>query len=127
MMTAIWISKFLGPIILALSISMIINPKHLQETTKRFLADRPLVLISGVLAMTAGLSIVNTHNVWIMGWPLIITLFGWGLIIGGASRIILPNIIEKVGGAMMDRPMTTRIIGALWGALGIFLALKGYT
>ena len=127
MMTAIWISKFLGPIILALSISMIVNPKQLQETTRRFLADSPLVLISGVLAMTAGLSIVNTHNVWIMDWPLIITLFGWGLIVGGASRIMLPNIIEKVGGTLMDRPTTTRIIGALWGALGLFLALKGYT
>ena len=57
----IWISKFLGPVILVLGIPMIITPTNLQETTRRFLADSPLVLISGVLAMTAGLSIVNTH------------------------------------------------------------------
>lgn len=125
-MTAIWIAKFLGPVFVALSLAMIINPKRLQETTRQFLADSPLILISGVLAMTAGLSIVNTHNVWVMAWPVIITLFGWALVLGGAVRIILPSIIEDVGGRMMDRPVVTRVAGLFWGLLGVFLAFKGY-
>ena len=123
---AIWISKFLGPIILVLSVPMIVTPTSLQQTTKRFLADSPLVLISGVLAMTAGLSIVNTHNVWVLDWPLIVTLFGWALVLGGALRIVAPRVVEDVGGAMMDRPRMTRIVGALWALLGAFLTLKGY-
>ena len=32
---AIWISKFLGPVILVLGISMIVTPASLQETTRR--------------------------------------------------------------------------------------------
>jgi len=123
---AIWISKFLGPIILALSIPMIITPTSLQETTRRFLADSPLVLISGVLAMTAGLSIVNTHNVWALDWPLIVTLFGWALVAGGATRIIAPRTVDKVGGAMMDRPIIMRIVGVFWALLGAYLTFKGY-
>jgi len=123
---AIWISKFLGPIILVLGIPMIVAPTGLQETTRRFLADSPLVLISGVLAMTAGLSIVNTHNVWVLDWRLIVTLFGWALVLGGASRIIAPRIVDHVGGAMMDRPTMTRIIGVFWAFLGVFLTFKGY-
>ncbi len=123
---AIWISKFLGPVILALSIPMIVAPQGLQETTRRFLADRPLVLISGVLAMTAGLTIVNTHNVWVPDWTLIVTLFGWALVLGGASRIVAPRIVDRIGGAMMDRPTMTRIVGIFWAFLGAFLAFKGY-
>jgi len=123
---AIWISKFLGPLILVLGIRMIVMPTSLQETTRRFLADSPLVLISGVLAMTAGLSIVNTHNVWAMDWTLIVTLFGWALVLGGVSRILAPRIVDKVGGAMMDRPTMTRILGAFWALLGAFLTVKGY-
>jgi len=123
---AIWISKFLGPVILVLSIPMIVTPTSLQETTRRFLTDSPLVLISGVLAMTAGLSIVNTHNVWALDWPLIVTLFGWVLVVGGATRIIAPRTVDKVGGAMMDRPIMTRIVGALWALLGAFLTFKAY-
>ena len=123
---AIWISKFLGPLILVLGIRMIVMPTSLQETTRRFLADSPLVLISGVLAMTEGLSIVNTHNVWAMDWTLIVTLFGWALVLGGVSRILAPRIVDKVGGAMMDRPTMTRILGAFWALLGAFLTVKGY-
>ncbi len=123
---AIWISKFLGPVILVLGISMIVTPASLQETTRRFLADSPLILISGVLAMTAGLSIVNTHNVWVVNWTLIVTLFGWALVLGGASRIVAPRMVDKVGGAMMDRPTITRVVGAFWAFLGAFLTFKGY-
>jgi hypothetical protein len=123
---AVWISKFLGPIILVVSIHMIAAPGSLQETTKRFLADSPLVLISGVLAMVAGLSIVNTHNVWTLRWPVIITLFGWALVLGGAIRIAAPRIVDVVGGAMMDHPTVTRVAGIIWGCLGVFLTIKGY-
>ena len=123
---AIWISKFLGPLILVLSIPMIFTPARFQETTRRALTDSPLVLISGVLAMTAGLSIVNTHNVWALNWSLIVTVFGWALVVSGASRIIAPRTVDKVGGAMMDRPIMTRFVGAFWALLGAFLTFKGY-
>ena len=44
----IWISKLLGPVLSVLGIPMIITPTSLQETTRRFLADSPLVLIQQV-------------------------------------------------------------------------------
>ena len=123
---AIWISKFLGPIILVLSIPMILSPASFQQMARRFIADSPLVVISGILAMTAGLSIVNTHNIWVLGWPVIVTLLGWALVLGGASRIVAPRVVERVGSRMMDRPTMTRIVGAFWALLGAFLTLKGY-
>lgn len=126
METAIWISKFLGPILLVLSIPMVVTPTSLQETTRRFLADRPLILVSGLLAMTAGLSIVNTHNVWVLDWTLIVTLFGWVLVLGGALRITALRVVEQVGGAMIGRPIMTRILGAFWALLGAFLTFQGY-
>jgi hypothetical protein len=90
---------------------MIVTPSSLQETTRRFLADGPLILISGVLAMAAGLAIVNTHSVWVLG---------------GASRVIAPRLVEEIGGAMMVRPMVTRVVGACWALLGGFLTFKAY-
>ena len=123
---AIWISKLLGPVILALAVPMIVTPARLQETTRRFLADGPLVLISGVLAMTPGLAIVNTHNVWVLNWTLIVTLFGWALVLGGTTRIVAPQLVDTVGGAMMERSQLTRIAGVFWALLGAFLTFEGY-
>jgi hypothetical protein len=101
-------------------------PKSLNKVTKDFLEDRPLILISGVLAMTAGLSIVNSFNVWKLDWTLIITLFGWALVIGGATRIILPHFVTRVGGTMTHSPKATMVFGLFWAVLGGFLLFKGY-
>jgi len=122
----IWIAKLIGPIIVVLSVPMIIKPAALEQTTRQFLEDRPLILVSGVLAMSAGLAIVNTHNVWVFGWPLIVTLFGWGLVLGGAARVIAPGVVHDVGGAMMGQPELIRVAGVSWAALGAYLTFEGY-
>jgi hypothetical protein len=113
---SIWIAKLMGPVILVLAVPMIVTPTRLLETSKRFLADSPLILISGVLAMIAGLSIVNTHNIWKWNWTLIITLFGWTLVLSGVSRIVAPSVVNKVGSSMMDRVVATPGCGCSVGA-----------
>ena len=125
-MMAIWIAQFLGPVMLAVSIPMMLTPASLQETTRRFLANRPLLLVSGILAMTAGLAIVNTHNLWVRDWTVIVTLFGWAMVLGGAFRIIAPDIAERAGTAMLGPPIVMRMFGVGWAALGAYLSLKGY-
>lgn len=122
----IWIAKFLGPVILVVSVPMVLSPGRLEQTTTRFLEDSPLILVSGVLAMVAGLAIVNSHNVWVWGWPVIVTLFGWALVLGGAFRIVAPGVVQDVGRAMIKGLIVTRIAGILWAVLGAFLTFKAY-
>jgi len=123
---SIWIAKLLGPVIIVLSIHMVTAPKRLQETTERFLEDGPLIFVSGILAMLAGLSIINTHNIWVWDWRVVITIFGWAFFLSGASRIIAGQAVKKIGDAFMNQPTMTRIAGMVWGAFGIFVAYKGY-
>ncbi|MBD3669736.1 MAG: hypothetical protein HUJ29_03100 [Gammaproteobacteria bacterium] len=121
-----WIAKFVGPVVLALSIPMVFAPRSVQAVTARFLEDSPLVLISGVLAMIGGLAIVNNFNQWTVDWTVIITLLGWALLLGGAVRIILPHFVREVGGRMLNRPVATRIAGAIWFLLSLVLTVQAY-
>jgi hypothetical protein len=123
---SVWIASLMGPVILALGLFMVTSPAALQQTTRRFLSDAPLILISGILAMVAGLAIVNTHNVWRLEWSLIVTFFGWVLLVGGAFRVIAPHLVQKAGEAMVDRAGITRLAGVVWWLLGVFLTIKGY-
>lgn len=124
--SSIWIAKLLGPVLVVLSIHMLTAPARLQTTTAEFLADSPLILVSGVLVMVAGLSIINSHNIWSWDWRLIITLLGWAFVISGASRIIAPQLARNMGESMMNRPLMTRIMGLVWGAFGLFVTYHGY-
>ena len=123
---SIWIAKLLGPIIFALAASMVWRPAALLTLSRQFLTDKPLILISGVLAMLAGLVIVNVHNIWYWGWPVIITLFGWALLIGGSVRVLAPDLVNEVGNRMLAMEGLVRWVGVLWATLGAYLTYKGY-
>jgi hypothetical protein len=124
--TSILIAKLIGPVLLVAAVVMLADAKGLQEMAREFLRDRALIYITGVLAMLGGLSIVNTHNIWIVDWPVIITLFGWAMMIGGAVRMALPSAVRSIGGAMMENPTLIRVAGAVWVLIGAFLTYKGY-
>jgi hypothetical protein len=124
--TSILIAKLIGPVLLVAAITMLADVKGLQDMARGFLKDRALIYVTGVLAMLGGLAIVNSHNVWIAGWPVIITLFGWAMIIGGAVRMALPSVVEKIGGAMIDKATLMRVSGAVWGIIALYLTYKGY-
>ena len=126
MATSILIAKLIGPVVLVAAIAMLANTKDLQEMARGFMEDRPLIYISGILAMLAGLAIVNNHNVWVANWPVIITIFGWASLIGGVIRIALPSVVRSVGGAMLERPAVIRVAGGFWMLIGVWLSYVGY-
>ena len=123
----IWLAKRLGPGLAVLAFPMLAFPKDLQKLAAEFLEQRPLIWFTGVAVMTGGLAIVNTHNLWTMDWPVIITLFGWAMLISGAGRLAFPHVIIRISNHMMDQPLLTRIAGAVWILIGGFLTYKGYS
>jgi hypothetical protein len=124
--TSIVIAKLMGPIILLAAIGMLTDAKDLQRMAGEFLKGRALMYVTGVLALLGGLAIVNNHNIWIAQWPLIITLFGWAMIIGGAARMALPSAVRSIGGAMMEYPIMIRISAGVWLLIGAILTYMGY-
>jgi hypothetical protein len=126
MAASIPFAKLIGPILLVAALAMLANPKDLLEIAREFLKSRALIYVTGVLAMLGGLAIVKNHNVWVANWPVIITLLGWALVIGGAFRIALPSAVQSIGGAMLERPAVIRIAGAVWVLIAALLTYKGY-
>jgi hypothetical protein len=102
------------------------SPQSIKELADDFLKSRSLIYATGVLVLVGGLSIVNTHNRWALDWTLIITLFGWAMVIGGASRIVVPTVVTGVGGTMIGHSIATRIAGVIWALIGVLLTFKGY-
>ena len=77
-------------------------------------------------ALLAGLVIVNTHNLWVADWPVIITIFGWLAVVGGIIRIALPDTVKSIAEAMLARDAVLRVVAVLQVALGAYLMMKGY-
>lgn len=80
----------LGPLLIALAVT---EPLHLNifaEPLPRF------VYLNGMILLASGLFIVRFHNLWIWSWPVLITLSGWSLLLGGLSRMVFPQAPQLV-------------------------------
>lgn len=126
METSIFIARLMGPLVIVVGLTALITPKWLQEVAQEFLASRALIFLAGVMALLIGLAVVNTHNIWTAGWPVIITLFGWLAIAGGILRIGFPALTKSLGEAMLAKQSALRGIAACQVALGAYLSFVGY-
>ena len=126
MQTSILIAKLIGPLLVMTGLIMLVTSQAVQDMAREFLASRALIFIAGVLALLGGLAIVNTHNVWTAGWPVIITIFGWLAVIGGIVRMGFPALTKSVGEAMLARHAGLRVSAVIQLALGLYLMFVSY-
>jgi hypothetical protein len=123
--TARLIARLTGPILAAIGTGLLINNAAYYETALAFLSSQPMIYFSGIMAMTAGIAILNAHSRWPRDWRSAVTAFGWMLSLIGAFRIVAPQFVVFIGAAGYAN---VRIgFGVLFLALGSFFTLKGYT
>ena len=126
MANSVFLARLMGPVILAVAIGLLVNAQIYRTLADEVLRSRALIYLTGLLTMTAGMALVLTHNRWALDWPVLITIIGWLLAIGGAFRIIVPQGTEKFGRAMLRHKNGLTIAAVIWGAIGLILCFFGY-
>ena len=126
MATSRYLARLIGPVFLAIGVGMLLNAPLYRVMGEQFLHSIPLIYLSGLLALPVGIAIVLAHNVWEASWRVLITVFGWLAVIGGAVRIVVPQFVQHVGGAIMHLAALPFIGGLVVLVLGGVLAWFGY-
>ena len=126
MSTSVFIAWLIGPVMLVIGLAVLTNQAAFRDMAEEFLASRALLFLSGLLIMPMGLAIVLTHNIWAVDGRVMITLFGWLNVIGGALRLFAPAYVMQTGRAMLRRPHFVPIAAAIWVALGSLFCLFGF-
>lgn len=125
METSQLIARILGPFMVVAGAAMLVNPSRLRAMAKDFMDSPGLIFIAGALALLLGLLLVNFHNVWVAGWPVIITLYGWIAILGGIFRMCFPDAVKSLGQRMIEKRGLMMGAAAINVLLGAFLTFKG--
>ncbi len=112
-----YIAGLLGPAIVAITISETVNVHIWAGNTAAG------VYLNGGLLFIAGLAIVRAHNLWVRGWPVLVTLSGWGIMLLGLFRMFFPEL--QLEGAKNTSAVIMEIIPIL--AIGIFMTYKAYS
>ena len=113
------IAGLLGPTVtvLTLSESPWIQP-HLYDSQ-----IPPVVYLSGALFFVAGLAIVRIHNLWVAGWPVLVTVLGWLALLLGLVRMFGAGLYPEQAPQNVTGFAVFELLGT---GVGIFLTFKAY-
>lgn len=126
MATSIFLAKIIGLIYLVIGLGLVLNPKYYHKMFNDLLGDKPLMYISGLLALIVGFLLVTYHNIWEANWAVIITVFGWLALIKGVLILVLPTIMTKICKDLFKTSNAFLVDGLLVLVLGIVFAYFGF-
>ncbi len=123
------IARIIAVFYATLAVGLLLNGDYYKREFAKLLDNFGFIFIEAFWAFIIGCTIVYCHNVWVMDWPLLITLFGWAGLIKGIVLIAFPSIIvENVKtvfqGDNFDKMLLPPllIMIALFGYLGFFVS-----
>jgi hypothetical protein len=130
MSTSKFIARIMGPVLVVIGIGMamglVMEGDTLSSLLKEFIGSRSAIFITGVLALTAGLAIVNAHNLWVADWRVIVTILGWLLVLRGVMLLVFPAAVQTIGDRLAAHPSGVVAGAAISFVLGAILCIMGF-
>jgi hypothetical protein len=128
--TSGYIARLMGPVMLVIGIGMLagmfVEGESYSSLMKEFIGSRALIFITGVLALIAGVAIVNAHNLWVADWRVLVTVLGWLFIVRGVSNLVFPALVQTMGDRMVASHAGVIAGAAFMIVLGAILSIMGY-
>ena len=126
MQTSIVLARIIGPFLVVASVSILLNAKACQRMYKEYVKSPGLTYLAGTYALLLGLLMIQFHNLWVAGWPIIITILAWMSVLKGVLILIFPNYIKRFTKLFTSNPTILRVDGVVILVIGLFLSYVGY-
>ncbi len=126
MQNSVFLAQIIGPYCIIIAVGILANRETYEKMMEDFLKNAALVYIGGILALLFGLLVVLTHNVWTVGWPAFITIFGWVGIIKGTWLLVFPDTVPKFTKVYKKNPTLLSVHLIIVLIIGVGLTIFGY-
>jgi hypothetical protein len=112
----------IGPVAFALAVSLFVNRDLLVDMAGSIANDPALIVLSGVLIMVAGLSIIAAEGRRL--GP--VAVIGWLFLLGGVFRIVFVRQVADLTTQVGHTPGAQMIAAAVLAVIGLFFTWLGY-
>jgi len=126
MQASIFIAQLLGPMFVVLGVALLAKPQMFRTILPEFIGSPTWLYLAGFIGLVAGITLVLTHNVWVLDWRLIITVIGWLTLARALITIFQPQWIVAAGTAILAHRgifVGTAVTNLL---IGLVLSYFGY-
>jgi len=126
METTIFLASIWGPAMLAIGLGMFINRDHYAKIYRELSREPFTLLVFGLAGITVGIVQISIHNVWETLPEMLISLFGWLLLIKGVTSTVMPALAERSGRWIAENTQMLNISGAVLVVIGAYLTWSVY-
>ena len=126
MCLSVFFAQLVGIYLVIVSLATLIRHRQFKKIVHEFIAIPPLVALSGSLSLLLGLLILVPHHVWVLEWPVIITIVGWITLLQGGVRLFFPKNFVHFTKRLVD---SNGFLLCSWISLliGLYLVWMGFT
>ena len=122
-----FIAEIFSVAILIYGLSHFLQAKRWGRFLSILLEGEQAPFIIGSLTLPLGLFIVIGHNIWVLDFPVIITVCGWGMVIKSIAYLLFPGCIKMI---TPDTEINLRYasigVGILMIIMGLILVFDTY-
>jgi len=124
----IYLAKILGLYCIIVALAMSANKQRALKTVSEWVRSPPLMMLTSVITLALGLSLVVDHNVWTGGaLPITVTVVGWLALIKGLAFLALPPTqMVKLYDALQYERYFPVYMGVTLG-LGLYLSIAAFS
>lgn len=125
-MDSLYLGAVIGWYLVIVSLFLIFRRDVVSGAMSEIMSHKGLFLILAIITLILGLIMVVGHNIWVLGWPLLVTLFSWLVLIVGLLRLWLPDVAIKMGHGFLSNPTRMTITGVVMLIIGVYLLFMVY-
>lgn len=125
-MVTLFLATIIGWYLVIVSLFLLVRRDVLQRGMKDIMSQHGLLLVLAIITVILGLLMVVSHNIWVLGWPVVVTLMSWLVLIVGLIRLFFPDEAIKMGQGFLIHPNRMIIAGIVFLIIGLFLLFMVY-
>ena len=90
------IARILAVFCATAAAGLLLNSDYYKRELEKLLDNFGIIFIDGFLSLAIGCTLIYYHNMWVIDWPLLITLAGWGGLVQGIIAVAFPNLLKHL-------------------------------
>jgi len=124
-MATLFLAKMFGFYLVIIALALLIRGDEFRLNMQAAMRIPGLLQILSVFILFFGIALVLIHNVWVVGWPVLVTLLCWITLLKGIGGVLAPDLMER-SAEFFDRPLHMKIAAVANLVLGLLLLAFGF-
>jgi hypothetical protein len=121
---SIFTAQVLSVAYIATGVAVLGKQVDFKKMLESFEKSQGLTLLAGASSLVIGMLLVQSHNMWVNDWRVLITIAGWGALIKGVTLLAFPKVIHSFKSFPIYK--NSKVLAVLVLALGLIMGYFGF-